>query len=74
MKFKIGDRVWIKTNGQFDIVDMDEYKGKSAIITKVIIWEDTKEIAYTLDIDKGHWLWREELIEDNQIEVKRKCY
>lgn len=64
MKFKVGDSVRLDGNW----TDM-KYDGKTATIIQVI----KDERCYLVDLDKGKWVWdEEELMLDNQIEVKRK--
>ena len=82
LKFKIGDRVRIRVDLVVDdpkyipvgfIPMMKEYRGKSAIIIKMITFDNKKfKESYKLDIDNGAWNWTDEMLtDDNQVEVKR---
>lgn len=65
MKFKVGDKVRIRKdlksmeryNGISFTVEMEEYRGKVAKITKIIFDN------YELDIDDGEWFWSDNMLE-----------
>ena len=65
MKFKVGDKVRIRKdlksseryNGISFTVEMEEYRGKVAKITKIIFDN------YELDIDDGEWCWSDNMLE-----------
>ena len=65
MKFKVGDKVRIRKdlksieryNGISFTVEMEEYRGKVAEITKIIFDN------YELDIDDGEWFWSDNMLE-----------
>lgn len=65
MKFKVGDKVRIRKdlksreryNGISFTVEMEEYRGKVAKITKIIFDN------YKLDIDDGEWFWSDNMLE-----------
>ena len=43
---------------------MDEYCGKSAVITKVVVDEPNVSEHYVLDIDGGDYMWADFMFED----------
>ena len=65
MKFEVGDKVRIRKdlksreryNGISFTVEMEEYRGKVAKITKIIFDN------YKLDIDDGEWFWSDNMLE-----------
>lgn len=65
MKFKVGDKVRIRKdlksmeryNGISFTVEMEEYRGKVAKITKISFDN------YELDIDDGEWFWSDNMLE-----------
>ena len=78
-KFKVGDKVRIKedlkvgfvyNDGCSFVLEMEKYKGKTAVIKKVYIHvylndnvENANDYRYELDIDDGYWCWSSSMLE-----------
>ena len=66
MKYKVGDRVRIRTDliantlysEYYFVKEMDRYKGKVANIIGVDLY------YYRIDIDNGKYVWTDDMLED----------
>lgn len=70
LRFQVGDHVRILDNPNKNAPlgwspDMNNYCGRSAIITKLFRSMFTDRMGYQLDIDGGRWKWDDENLESD---------
>lgn len=81
MKYKVGDRVKIKSlewynslkkdsDGDVYLEECHNYmvSGMADILGKTAIIEDTSSKFYNINLDNGKWLWNDEMFEEETVE------